>query len=391
MKLNIAVLFGHKSCEHDISIITACHAMKNIDTEKYNIIPIYITKENKYITGQNLKQISNYPNNIKGKEIVFLPNSNYVYLKSKFGLKKRKRIDCALFCFHGNMGENGAMQGLFELNNIPYTSTGLVGSINGMNKVLFKEILKGIKVPSVQGVEIKDEEYFLDKNKCVNKTIKLMSLPLIVKPSELGSSIGIGVANSKIELNNALKQAFELGGSVLVEKYVSSFKEVNVAVLYDGEKYIFSEFEEAIKNDNILSFKDKYISGGKKNIQTATYLGGNIKASLTEVEIEKIRKYTLKVALKLNLKGVVRFDYIITKDKIYLNEINTIPGSLANYLFKSKGLNYKNLLDILINSAIVENSKKNNYLSYFESSVLENNTNGVKKWHKTLSNKCLTK
>lgn len=379
MKLNIAVLFGHKSCEHDISIITACHAMKNIDTEKYNIIPIYITKENKYITGQSLKQISNYPNNIKGKEIVFLPNSNYTYFKSKFGLKRHKRIDCALFCFHGNLGENGAMQGLFELNNIPYTSTGLVGSINGMNKVLFKEILKGIKVPAVKGIEVRDNEYYFDKNKCVNKIIKTMSLPLIVKPSELGSSIGISVANNEIELNNALKYAFELSGSVLIEKYVSNFKEVNVALLYDGEKYILSEFEEVIKNNDILSFDDKYISGSKKNIANATYLGGNLKANLSEDQVEKIKKYTLKVALKLNLKGVVRFDYIITKDKIYLNEINTIPGSLANYLFKSKGISYKNLLDILINSAIVENSKKNNYINYFESSVLENNSNGLKK------------
>ncbi len=380
MKLNIAVLFGHQSCEHDISIITACHAMKNIDLEKYNVIPIYITKDNKYITSNSLKQISNFPNNIKGKEVVFLPNSNYVYLKGRFGLKKYKRIDTALFCFHGKYGENGAMQGLFELNNIPYTSTGLIGSINGASKSLFKEILKGIKIPNVKGVEVKDVEYFNDKNKCIKKIIKDLSLPVIVKPSELGSSIGINVANNEIELNSALKFAFELGESVLVEKYITNFKEVNVAVLYDGEKYIFSEFEEAIKNDKILSFNDKYISGGKKSQPlSATYLGGNLKANLTKIQTEKIKQYTLKVALKLNLKGVVRFDYIIEENKIYLNEINTIPGSLANYLFKNKGIDYKKLLNILINSAIVENSKKSNYINYFESSVLENNSCGVKK------------
>ena len=380
MKLNIAVLFGHRSCEHDISIITACQAIKNLDSKKYNIIPIYITKDNKYITGESLKHISNYPNYVKGKEIVFLANSNYVYLKGKFGLVRHKRIDCALFCFHGKYGENGAMQGLFELNNIPYTSTGLVGSINGTSKTLFKEILKGINVPNIKGVEIKDNEYFLDKNKCVRKIIKTLNLPVIIKPNELGSSIGISVASNEIELNSALKLAFDLGNSALVEKYISDFKEVNIAILFDGEKYIFSDIEEVVKSDKILSFENKYISGSKKSTNlVATYFGGNFKADLNEMEIEKIKKYTLKVALKLNLRGVVRFDYIICEKKIYLNEINTIPGSLANYLFKNKGINYKNLLDILINSAIIENSKNNNYVTYFESSVLENNTNGIKK------------
>lgn len=387
MKLNIAVLFGHLSCEHDISIITACQAMRNLDKNKYNIIPIYITKDNKYITDEKLLLISNYPNNIKGTEVCFLPNSKYLYKKNMFGLKKYKQIDVALFCFHGHLGEDGAMQGLFELNDIPYTSTDIIGSVCGSNKIIFKEILKGIDVPQVSSIWVRDSEFYLRKEKLLKYIIKKLNLPVIVKPNTLGSSIGITVANNEYELSNSLSLAFELDERVLIEKFVSDFKEINIATLFDGSKYIFSDLEEAIKNDKILTFENKYIGGSKtknadkKIVPTQTYLNGNLKAKLTRSQNFKIKMYTKKVYDILNLKGVVRFDYIVTNSDIYLNEINTIPGSLANYLFKNKGLNYSKLLDELINSAIVNNSKKQNYIHTFNSSVLKSNAtlNGIKK------------
>ncbi len=387
MKLNIAVLFGHLSCEHDISIITACQAMRNLDKNKYNIIPIYITKDNKYITDETLLLISNYPTNIKGTEVCFLPNSKYLYKKNMFGLKKYKQIDVVLFCFHGHLGEDGAMQGLFELNDIPYTSTDIIGSACGSNKIIFKEILKGIDVPQVPSIWVRDSEFYLRKEKLLKYIIKKLNLPVIVKPNTLGSSIGITVANNEYELSNALSLAFELDERVLIEKFVSDFKEINIATLFDGSKYIFSDLEEAIKNDKILTFENKYISSSKtkntdkKIVPTQTYLNGNLKAKLTRSQNFKIKMYTKKVYDILNLKGVVRFDYIVTNSDIYLNEINTIPGSLANYLFKNKGLNYTKLLDELINSAIVNNSKKQNYIHTFNSSVLKSNAtlNGIKK------------
>lgn len=383
MKLNLAVLFGHLSCEHDISIITACQAMRKLDKQKYNIIPIYITKENKYITGKDLLTISNYPNNIKGEEVFFLPNSKYLYKKGMLGLKKYLMIDVALFCFHGRLGEDGAMQGLFELNGIPYTSTNMLGSVCGANKIAFKEILKGIEVPSVPSIWVKDSEYYLRKDKLINFIIKKLGLPVIVKPNTLGSSIGISVANNQYELNKALSFAFELDERVLIEKFITDFREINIATLFDGTKYIFSDIEEAVKSDKFLTFENKYIKGSKiksnNKTNSQTYLNGNVKAKLTKSENCKIKLYTKKVYDILDLSGVVRFDYIVTKDSIYLNEINTIPGSLANYLFKGKGLTYEKLLNELINSAILNNSKKQNYIHTFNSSVLKSSSGGIKK------------
>ena len=381
MKLNIAVLFGHLSCEHDISIITACQAMKNIDKNRFNIIPIYVTKNNTYITSKKLLRLSNYPDNISGKEVTLLPNSNYLYKRGVAGFIKYLRIDVALFCFHGNMGENGAMQGLFELNNIPYTSTDIVGSVCGANKIVFKEILKGLKIPTAKSLWLTENEFHLNKHKLIKSVFKRLGEKVIVKPNTLGSSIGISVCSNEIELIKALRLAFELDGRVLIEEYIKDFKEVNIATFYTGTEYVFSEIEQANKSNNFLTFTDKYINSGKckANNSNAIYLGGNIKAELSDKQINQIKLYTRRIYNTLNLKGVVRFDYMVTNDVVYLNEINTIPGSLANYLFKDKGYSYKKLLTALINAAILNNSKKNKYINTFESSVLKGNVGGVKK------------
>lgn len=383
MKLNIAVLFGHISCEHDISIITACQAIKHLDKNKYNVIPIYVTKNNKYITSNKLTEVSNYPNNVTGKEVFILPNSNYLYKKGINGLCKHLRIDVALLCFHGNFGENGAIQGLFELNNIPYTSTDIIGSSCGANKIVFKQILKGLNVPTAKSLWLTDKEFHLRKDKVINAIFKKLGNSVIIKPNTLGSSIGISVCNNQLELIKALRLAFELDSRVLVEEYITDFKEVNIATIYNGSEHIFSEIEEAKHSNKFLSFTDKYISGSKtkvtENKPNAIYLGGNLKAELSPKQKTQIKVYTKRVYDTLNLKGIVRFDFMVTNNKIYLNEINTIPGSLANYLFKPKGYSYKKLLTELINSAIVNNSKKNNYIKTFESSVLNGSNNGIKK------------
>lgn len=379
MKLNIAVLFGHISCEHDISIITACQAMKHLDNDRYNVIPIYVTKDNKYITSDTLMSLSNYPDHIKGKEVYILPNSTYLYTKSLLGFKKHLRIDVALLCMHGHLGEDGALQGLFELNNIPYTSTGIIGSACGANKIVFKEILKGLKIPCAKSMWISDYEFHMRKEKVVSNIFKKLGGKVIVKPNTLGSSIGINVCSNESELISALRLAFELDSRVLVEEYIDDFREVNIASFYTGIEYIFSDIEEAEHRSKFLSFDDKYIKGSKSSNANAIYLGGNIKADLLSEQKTQIKMYSKRLYDTLDLKGIVRFDYMVTNDKIYLNEINTIPGSLANYLFKSKGFTYTKLLDELINSAILNNSKNKNYIRTFESSVLKGNTKGIKK------------
>ena len=379
MKLNIAVVFGHKSCEHDISIITACQAMKYLDTNRYNIIPIYITKDNRYITGKKLMSIENYPNKISGKEVYMIANSNYLYTGSKFGLRKYCRIDVALLALHGNHGENGAIQGLLDMNDIPYTSTGIIGSATGANKIVFKEILKGLRMPNAKSLWISDYEFHMRKDKIANQIMKKLGCKVIIKPNTLGSSIGISVCETESDIIRALTLAFELDNRVLVEEYIEDIREVNIATLYTGTEYIFSEIEEVLHNSKFLSFDDKYIGGKKSSSPTATYLGGNILADIPNEMKTQIKMYTKRVYDTLDLKGIVRFDYMISGDKVLLNEINTIPGSLANYLFKPKGVGYTKLLDELINAAILNNSKSKRYTRVFDSSVLNGKKSGIKK------------
>lgn len=371
MKQNLAVLFGQFSCEHDISIITACQAMKNINKDKYQIIPIYCTKENTYLTGIDLMDIENYPDKVKDKEVTILPNSNFLYYKKGKRLKKGEQIDVALFCFHGHNGEDGAMQGLFELNGIPYTSIGVMGSSVASDKVLFKQLLNGLNIPNVYSMWLELSDYYENKDKNLTDIIKDIQLPLIVKPSNLGSSIGVSVCNNEFELKNALDLAFELDDRVLIEKYLKDIKEINVAVLFDGSEYIYSEFEEVIHKEKILSFENKYIykSGKKMTRSVASYLGGNIKAKLSVKDKKTMRMICDKICNVLNLKGVVRFDYMISNGDIFLNEINTIPGSLSNYLFIEK-YTYTELLDTLINASILNQSKKESITHVFNSSVL---------------------
>ena len=379
MKLNVAVIFGHMSCEHDISIITACQLMRNLDSFRYNIIPIYITKDNKYITSPKLANISNFPDNVVGDEVTFSPNSTYLYKKSIFGLIRHKRIDVAVLCMHGRLGEDGAMQGLFEMNGIPYTSTSIIGSACGANKIVFKEILKGIGIPTAKSMWISDYEYHMRKQKVVARIIKKLGKKVIIKPNSLGSSIGISVCEDEISITKGLKLAFELDDRVLVEEYIEDIKEVNIATFYTGTEYIFSDIEEAEHKSKFLSFEEKYINGHKSSRANAVYLGGNTVADITSEQKTRIKMYTKRLYDTLNLKGIVRYDYMISGDRVLLNEINTIPGSLANYLFKSKGLSYNKLLDELINSAIVNNSKSKRYTRTFNSTVLKGNCKGVKK------------
>ena len=302
-----------------------------------------------------------------------------MYIRSKFGLRKYCRIDVGLLALHGNIGENGAIQGLFDMCDIPYTSTGIIGSACGANKIVFKELLKGLKIPTAKSIWLTDYEFHMRKEKVVKQIFKKLGNKVIIKPNTLGSSIGISVCGNEFELIKALTLAFELDNRVLIEEYIEDFKEVNIATMYTGSEYIFSELEEAKHNEKFLSFNDKYVSGVKNTTNTATYLGGNLLADIPIEQKTQIKMYTKRVYDILDLKGVVRFDYMIADDKVLLNEINTIPGSLANYLFKPKGMGYTKLLDELINAAILNNSKAKRYTKVFESSVLEGNKNGVKK------------
>lgn len=416
MKLNVAVVFGGKSTEHDISIISALQAIENIDKEKYNVIPIYIDKKGDFYYSKEdlLSKTSNFKDQAglvkKCKNISFIKIKNHTYIRNNdVGLMSDKidiAIDVAFLIVHGTNVEDGNLQGYFHTLNLPVVGPDTLSAAVSMDKYIMKEYWKAIGIPVIDGIRF-DKNDFKDVNGIVDKLEKELGYPLIVKPVNLGSSIGIKKGSDRESLIDALELAFSFTDIILVEKAITNMREINCAVIGDKFNCETSMLEEPFGNDEILSFADKYMSGGgakgsksgAKNGNVGAMNGnvgvknGNVGAKLCEpsgaksgmaslkrkipAELEesvadKIREYAVKAFKYMGCTGVARIDFIIDKStgQIYANEINSIPGSLSYYLFEPKGIKYDELIDRLINIAI-ENYKREEKLNYtFESSVI---------------------
>lgn len=385
MKKNIAVIFGGKSTEHDISILTALQVCSALDKQKYDVLPLYIDNNGIWYTGCKLLELDFYTNyNAKKlKEVSILPSSNVMYIKALNKFKRYKKIDCAIIACHGKNGEDGTIQGLLELSNIPYTSTGVMGSAIGIDKACMKKVFESINVPICKYVEISKTVF---KNLGAESILENLDLPLIVKPNSLGSSIGISVCNSVDDLQQALELAFLFDDKVVVEKLITNLKEVNISVLGNGADCVCSVTEEPQANGKLLSFEKKYLQSGKvKTKNSATKIGMQnidrvIPANINYEQTLEIENLSKKIFEKLDCKGVVRIDFMIDLDnnKIYANEINTIPGSFAFYLWEKTELNFNKLLDGIIEIAINNNRDKNKLITTFQSSVLNKNSKSIK-------------
>lgn len=371
MKQNIVVLFGGVSCEHDISIITAYQACVNIDTEKYNLYPVYICKNRVWKYIDNFDNINNvYDIAKKSKEVVVLPSSNKLYLKKKKGLVELCEVDCVVNSMHGINGEDGSVAGLLQLSGIPYTSSGILGSVVGIDKCAFKTFLMGLGVSCASAMEVKGEDYFKDVKKCLSLVETKLGYPVIIKPASLGSSIGIKVCKKSHDLANFIENALKFDKKVLIEKYFDNIIEYNIALYKSLDGLRISSIESPISSDEILSFNNKYLSssaGGE-------YINKRRKKVKIDKSIKKkIEDISTEVYMALDCAGVVRFDYILTNDDdLYLNEINTIPGSLANYLFSNINLDFSDQLNEQIFYAIHDKLSKDTLIQSFESGVLQN-------------------
>ena len=375
--MNVAVIFGGESCEHDISIITGVQLINNMNNYLYNVIPIYINKDGKWCTGDGLKDIDNFPNNLgKLNMCTFIPNSDCLYVKTKFGkLKKYIKIDACILCLHGLRGEDGVVAGIVESSKIPYTSSSICASSVCMDKVVFKYFAKGLGINVVDGIEITESDYYYRKEYIDNSVVDL-GYPLIVKPSRQGSSIGISVCENDNELENALNLAFKYDKSVLVEKFMEIKKEVNVAMFDNKGEYVLSNTEEPLTSDKFLNFDNKYRqnSGGFETIKRV------VPAGISDEQHKLIVEMASNVYSKLKMFGVVRFDFLITQDdKVYLNEVNTIPGSMANYLFDKQKYPYSKLIELWLSNAVFRKNKEGEVLFTLDTDVLNNGFDGFKK------------
>lgn len=371
MKRNIAVIFGGVSCEHDISIITAQQVMSVISITD-NVIPIYIDKNGKWKTSKKMLDIKNFPNKLgKTKEVALLASDDNLYVKKIKNYKKYKKIDVAVLALHGKNAEDGTIASILELNNIPYINSGVVGSAVGCDKIIFKTFIKGLKIPTVESISISvDDFYSKNFSEIENEIKESIGYPMIIKPANLGSSIGIKICKNNKELQTSLKEAFQFDERLLLEKFIKNCKEVNVAIYKHKNKLIISELEQPDSSDTIFSFNEKYLG---KSLKSTEPLKRIMPPEIKQETYEKIIEYASYCYNELQLFGVVRFDFILDdKENIFINEVNTIPGSYAFYLFKKININLSQILDSLIDEAVVRVNKKLDLVNYFESSVLIN-------------------
>lgn len=380
MKINLAVIFGGKSVEHEVSVISAVQAMASMNKEKYNIIPIYMTKANEFYTGEKLFDINSYrdiPTLLKEcTECIMLRSGGKVQLirqkAKKFGSNLISEIDIAFPIVHGTNVEDGALQGFLQTLDLPYVGCDVLASAVGMDKFVMKILLKDAGFPVLDCCRFSSFE--ADKlSECIAKVEAKFSYPVIVKPINLGSSVGISKAADCEALEKAMDEAFRFADRILVEPAVVKLKEINCAVVGDSEEAEASVCEEPVQCDEILSYEDKYVGGGKSGgSKGMATLKRKIPAEITPEQDEFIRKTAVDAFRYLGCSGVTRIDFMIDMetDKVYLNEINTIPGSLAFYLWEPKGVKYPALLEMMISLAL-KRHRQNSKISYsFDTNIL---------------------
>ena len=391
MKTKVALMFGGKTVEHEVSVISGIQALKSMDTDKYEVIPVYMTKENDMYTGADVGKIESYrdiPALLKRSQRVIMVNDGgrvqlVPYPAKMFGGQKPLAIDIAFPVVHGTNVEDGALQGYLKTVGIPFVGPDVTSSAISMDKFITKAVLKeaGVPVLDAKVYTMADYEY---PEKIADDIEKTFGYPVIIKPVNLGSSVGIGVAKSRDELIDAIDDAFRYAARVMAEHAISKLREINCSVLGDENEALASECEEPLTSGEILSYEDKYInSGGKKGGSKGgsgskgagmANLSRKIPAELSPEKREEIRELAVKSFKALGCCGVSRIDFMIDEeeDKLYFNEINPIPGSLSFYLWEPVGVPYKELLDRMIQLALKRTRVEESLTFTFDTNILAN-------------------
>ncbi len=396
MKITVGLFFGGPSVEHEVSVITALQAYYAFEDERYEIIPIYMTKDSRLFVGESIGDIEAYRNIPellnKSIQITIVREEGRTYLRQirsrAFKKEYNQVIDVAFPAVHGTNVEDGTLQGYLQTLGLPYVGCDVFSSALGMDKFAQKAVLREAGISVLPAMCPYVTEYREDPNGLMDAIEKKIGYPAIVKPNNLGSSVGIRVAHDRAGLESALEYAFGFALRVLVEHAIVHLKEVNCSVIGDYEKAEASECEEPIAQDEILSYQDKYMgNSGKNGVKGAPVKGGGAKGSegmaslsrkipadISPERREQIRTLAVKTFQTLGCNGVARIDFMIDKDTdaLYVNEINTIPGSLAFYLWEAVGLSYSKMLVRLIELALKRERERSNITFSFDSNLLAN-------------------
>lgn len=377
MKLSVGVIFGGKSLEHEMSIITAIQAMDNIDSEKYEIVPIYITKDREWYTGGCLRFIDTYKDLDLMKRYtkkVNLINKDNRYILQTNGFIKREvcELHLAFPIMHGNFGEDGTIQGYLNIIGIPYVGSNIYSSAVGQDKVFVKQILSASKIPVTKFVWF-GERFYRNKKEELFKQMDELTYPLILKPATLGSSIGIEMITQKEEIDSTIERSFNLDTKIIIEEKVENVVEYNCSVLLTPNGNITSEIEEITTNKDIRTYGDKFIYEDTNE--------SSIKRTLPAKISDKLRKeiefYSLSVFKILNMRGTARIDFLYDKkkNKLYVDEVNSIPFCFAHHLWEARNISYKELLNIMLKDATDNEVKVQNMKLVMDNDIIKKMTN----------------
>ncbi|TYP93329.1 D-alanine--D-alanine ligase [Fodinibius salinus] len=377
---NIAVAFGGISPEHEVSVLSAMQVIASLKESSFNLIPLYITKSGRWLTGTPLLELENYQDldqlrkqatdctfshNDIGKPILLETEK-----KSFFGSREEYPIYAVIPAFHGSEGENGSFQGTCETYNIPYAGSGVFASSIGMDKVKAKELCRSQNLPVVDEFDFFEKEWENDQQTILHYAEKL-EYPVIVKPTTLGSSIGVTKAEDEQALIEAIETAFRYDNNLMIEKAVTPLMEINCSVLGTPEELQTSVCERPLGQEETLSFEDKYqAEGGQKGMASADRV---IPADIPDAMTEKIQSLSEQIFKTFRASGIARLDFLINEDteEIFFNEINTIPGSFSFYLWEESGMNMKELMLRLIDIAIIQHQQKMGRVRSYDTNLLD--------------------
>jgi D-alanine-D-alanine ligase len=385
-KLQVGVLYGSRSVEHEVSVITGMQVMSGLASDRYDVVPLYLTKEGEWLTGDALRNLNTYQGpaaNRRGlprASLLPVPNGGILQFAERarfrpFGGSAKIAIDVAFPCFHGTFGEDGTIQGLLELADIPYVGSGVLASAVGMDKIAMKAVFRAAGLPILDCQVVRRDEWKASPAAVVARLEKTVGYPAFVKPANLGSSVGISKAIDAATLRSALEVAASYDRRILVEPSLEGAVDINCSVLGFEDDIQASVCEQPISWESFLSYEDKYIRGGKS--QGMKGQSRRIPAPIGEGATREIQNLAKQAFVAIDAAGVARIDFLLTRDdKVYINEINTLPGSLAFYLWEATDLAFPKLLDRLIDIALARHHARKQITYSFDSVLLQKTLEG---------------
>lgn len=384
-KIKVAVVFGSRSVEHEVSIVTAMQVFENINREKYEVIPVYIDKSGRWLVDDKLGKIESFKDlklkKIKALEYFFAASPNVKSLMPKNAIKSLfNKISANIYfpVVHGTFGEDGTLQGIFEMANIPYVGSGVTGSAVGMDKIIQKATFKDASIPVVKYIGFLKSEWEKNKDEIIKNVEKTLGYPVFVKPANLGSSIAINKANGFKELQEALDVASQFGRRLIVEEGKEGIIEINCSVLGNNNDLKTSVCEQPVKSQDVLTYEDKYLRGGKTKGMAG--LSRLVPAPISSALTKKIQEMAKKAFRAVDAAGISRVDFMVKPDteEFWITEINTLPGSLSFYLWEKSGISFSELLDKLISLGFERHKERQSLMFSYDSDLISK-TGGTKR------------